>query len=63
MTINELKTTVITIDAKLTEASGELTKLIADLRAALESVEVPAEVVTTLAAIEAKATALADIVQ
>lgn len=62
MKLNELKDALTGIDGKLTEASTEITILIADLRAALGEVDIPADVADALDAITAKAKSLADIV-
>lgn len=60
--LSELAGALTGIDAKLTEASTEITGLIKDLRDALDNTEIPAEAQAALDAITAKAAALADIV-
>lgn len=63
MKLSELTESLNTIDAKLTEASTEILAEIQRLEDALGDVDIPAEAETALAAITAKATALADIIK
>lgn len=62
MKLSELAASLGAIDSKLTEASTEIVAEIQKLRDALGDVEIPAAAEEALAAISAKATALADIV-
>lgn len=62
MKLSELAASLTNVDAKLTEASTEILAEIQRLKDALGDVDIPAEAETALAAITAKATALADII-
>lgn len=62
MKLSELAASLANVDAKLTEASTELLAEIQRLKDALGDAEIPAEAETALAAITAKATALADVI-
>lgn len=60
--LSELAAQLTSIDSKLNEASTEIVAEIQKLKDALGDAELPAEAEAALAAISAKASALADIV-
>lgn len=62
MKLNEVATILNAIDEKLTKAKGEIVAEIAGLKDALTNVELPAEAAEKLAALEASAQGLDDIV-
>jgi len=62
MKLSTLAASLNAVDSKLTEASTEIVSEIQKLRDALGDADIPPEAEAALAAIAAKATALADIV-
>ena len=62
MKLSELAKSLTAVDTKLSEASTEILLEIQRLKDALGDVDIPTEAEAALAAITAKATALADII-